>query len=168
MFEFKHLSKEALPAALEKADRYRQLGEPLDAECICRNVLEVDPDNRTAKITLILALSEQLHRHLGEKYSQAHEVVQGLGDEYGHAYYEGLLCERYAKVVLDRNHAGSGYLAYAWFRQAMEQFERAIELRAAGNDDPVLRWNACAGILNRHTDLKPEPKTEIWDIEMLE
>jgi hypothetical protein len=168
MFELKRLSREALSAALERADRYRLLGEPLDAECICRDVLEVDPDNRAAKIALILALSEQLQRHLGEKYRQAHEVVQGLGDEYARAYYEGLLCERRAKVVLDRNDAGSGFLAYAWFRRAMEQFERAIELRPAGNDDPVLRWNTCARILNRRTDLQAEPETRISDIDMLE
>jgi len=164
MFELKRLTREALPAALEKADRYRLLGEPLEAECICRDILEVDPENRTAKVTLLLALSEQLQRRLGEKYDQAHEVVQGLGDEYSRAYYEGLLCERRAKVVLDRNDTGSSSVAYAWFRQAMEHFERAIELRPAGNDDPILRWNTCARILNRHTDLKPEPETRISDM----
>jgi tetratricopeptide (TPR) repeat protein len=164
MFELKRLSVEALPAALEKADRYRLLGEPLEAECICRDVLEVDPQNRVAKITLILALSEQLQRRLAEKYNQAHELVQGLGDEYTRAYYEGLLCERRAKVVLDRNDVGSGSEAYAWFRQAMEHLERAIELRPAGNDDPILRWNTCARILNRHPDLKPEPETRVSDM----
>ena len=164
MFELKHLSREALPAALEKADRYRLLGEPLEAESICSDILEVDPDNRAAKITLVLALSEQLQRRLGEKYDRAREVVLGLDDEYSRAYYEGLLCERRAKVVLDRNDTGSGSVAYAWFRQAMAHFERAIELRPAGNDDPILRWNTCARILNRHTDLKPEPETQISDL----
>jgi hypothetical protein len=166
MFELKRLSREALPGALEKADRYRLLGEPLDAECICRDVLDVDPDNRTAMITLVLALSEQFQRRLGEKYDQAHEIVLELGDEYGRAYYEGLLCERRAKVVLERNDAGSGSMAYSWFTQAMAHFERAIELRPAGNDDPILRWNTCARYLNRHPNLKPEP--EARTPEMLE
>ena len=164
MFELKRLSTEALPAALEKADRYRLLGDALEAECICRDILEVDPDNRAARITLILALSEQLQRRVGEKYDQAHQLIQGLADEYSRAYYEGLLSERRAKVVLDRDDAGSGPAAYAWFRQAMAHFEQAIELRPAGNDDPILRWNTCARILNRHTDLKPEPETRISDM----
>ncbi len=164
MFELKRLSREALPAALEKADRYRLLGEPLEAECICRDILDVDPDNRAAKITLILALSEQLQRRRGEKFDQAHQVIQGLDDEYSRAYYEGLLCERRAKVVLDRNEPGSGSMAYAWFLQAMTHFERAIELRPAGNNDPILRWNTCARILNRHPELKPEPETRMTDM----
>jgi len=28
-------------------------------------------------------------------------------------------------------------------------------LRLAGNDDAVLRWNACARLLERHPELKP-------------
>ena len=37
-----------MPAALEKALRYRLLNEPVEAESICRDVLEVDPDNQAA------------------------------------------------------------------------------------------------------------------------
>jgi tetratricopeptide (TPR) repeat protein len=149
MFELKRLSREALSAALEKADRYRLLGEPLEAESICRDVLAVDPDNRAAKVTLILALSEQLRRGAGEKHEQARELIRGLDDEYVRAYYEGLLCERRAKAVLDRDDIGSDSVAYAWLRQAMEHFERAIGLRPPGNDEAILRWNTCARILNR-------------------
>ena len=46
MFELKPLSREAFPAALEKAERYRLLNEPLEAESICRDILAVDPDNQ--------------------------------------------------------------------------------------------------------------------------
>ena len=35
------------------------LNEPGEAESICRDVLEVDPDNQDALITLLLALTDQ-------------------------------------------------------------------------------------------------------------
>ena len=35
MFELKPLSREAIPRALEKAERYRLLNEPAEAESIC-------------------------------------------------------------------------------------------------------------------------------------
>ena len=38
MFELKPLSNEAVPAALEKAMRYRLLNEPAEAESICHDV----------------------------------------------------------------------------------------------------------------------------------
>jgi hypothetical protein len=38
MSELKSLSKEAIPAALEKAMRYRLLNEPAEAESICLDV----------------------------------------------------------------------------------------------------------------------------------
>ena len=53
MFELKPLSREAIPAALEKAYRYRLLNEPMEAESICRDVLDVDPQNQDALITLL-------------------------------------------------------------------------------------------------------------------
>ena len=57
MFQLKPLSKEAIPAALEKAMRYRLLNEPGEAESICHDILGADPDNQEALVTLLLALS---------------------------------------------------------------------------------------------------------------
>lgn len=34
-----------------------------------------------------------------------------------------------------------------WLLEALAGFERAIALRPAGNDDAILRWNACARTL---------------------
>jgi len=39
MSELKTLSKNAIPGALEKAERYRLLNEPAEAESICLDVL---------------------------------------------------------------------------------------------------------------------------------
>ena len=43
MPEFKTISRDAIPLALEKAERYRLLNEPAQAESICLDVLAVDP-----------------------------------------------------------------------------------------------------------------------------
>jgi len=50
MAELKRLHKDAIPAALEKAERYRLLNEPGEAESICLDILAVDPDNQRALI----------------------------------------------------------------------------------------------------------------------
>src|SRR6266436_320626 len=55
MFELKRLSLEAVPAALERALRYRLLNEPAEAESICHDVLEIDPENQEALVMLLLA-----------------------------------------------------------------------------------------------------------------
>ena len=55
MCELKPLSAAAIPAALEKAERYRLLNEPAEAESICLDVLKTDPENQQAIITLLLA-----------------------------------------------------------------------------------------------------------------
>jgi hypothetical protein len=43
MFELKPLHHEAIPAALEKANRYRLLNEPGAAESIYLDILAIEP-----------------------------------------------------------------------------------------------------------------------------
>ena len=45
--------------------------------------------------------------------------------------------------------------AYDGFRHAMEWYERAEQLRPAGNDDALLRWNSCVRAIERER-LEPE------------
>src|SRR5438445_2904609 len=97
MFELKPLTIEALPAALEKAQRYRLLNEPLEAESICLDVLGVDPDHQQALITLLLALTDQFHDDPGA-LTKARELLPRLEGDYERAYYAGLICERRAKA----------------------------------------------------------------------
>jgi hypothetical protein len=59
MTEPKRLSHEAIPAALEKALRYRMLNEPAEAESICHDVLQIDPENQQALVVLLLALTDR-------------------------------------------------------------------------------------------------------------
>jgi tetratricopeptide (TPR) repeat protein len=156
MFDLKRLSPAAVPAALEKAHRYRLLNEPTDAESICRDVLAVDPDNQDALITLTLALSDQLEERMAAAYEQARETLAKLRDDYRRRYYAGILCERRAKAQMKRGGPRAGHTVHDWFRQAMDHYEGAAAIRPQGNDDALLRWNACARILDAHPELAPE------------
>lgn len=158
MFKLKPLSRQAIPAALEKATCYRYLNEPAEAESICLDVLEVEPENQQALMTLILAFTDQFENELSQPFIKAREAVKRLTDNYCRNYYRGIICERRAKVHFGRDNPGSGHLAYDWFRQAMHAYEKALDQRLAGNDDAVLRWNACARAIMNNADVAPAEK----------
>ena len=155
MFELKPLSKEAIPAALEKASCNRFLNEPVEAESICLDILEVEPQNQQAIITLILSLTDQFRYDLGSAFTKARELFARLNDEYSRIYYRGIICERRARAHMDRGGPGSGHLAYDWLRQAMDAYETAIDKSLTGNDDAILRWNACARMINHNPSVEP-------------
>ncbi|MCI0435982.1 MAG: hypothetical protein L0271_20435 [Gemmatimonadetes bacterium] len=155
MFELKRLSSAGIEAALEKVERYRLLNEPWEAESICLDILEVDPDNQEAIIGLVLARTDQFGSERGATVADAREVLSRLDDEYERLYYTGLVCERQAGMHLHRNATGDGPIAYDWLRQAMAWYEKAEALRPAGNDDPILRWNTCARTIMQHEHVRP-------------
>lgn len=161
MFELKTLSKEAVPKALEKAERYRLLNEPVEAESICRDVLRIEPENQSALVTLLLALTDQFEEHIADAVVQAREILPRLRGAYERAYYAGIIAERRAKAQLRRGGPGSGYTAYATFREALDWYEKAESLRPPGNDDALLRWNTCARILERHPHLRPAAEERV-------
>ena len=163
-FAPKPISLESVPAALDKAHRYRLLNEPSAAESICLDVLAVDPDNQQALETLLLAVTDQFEHEHQAGVRRARDLVPRFDDEYRRQYYAGIICERAALAQLHRlAHAtahGAAQSAYASFRDAMEHFERAESLRPAGNDEAILRWNTCARILDRNPILAPAPREE--------
>jgi hypothetical protein len=160
MFELKPLSREAIPAALERATRYRLLNEPAEAESICLDVLRTDPDNQSALVILLLALTDRFSKGYGVSDTQAHELLSRLHGEYERAYYGGIICERKAKAHLHHGGPGSGFSACELFREAMTWFEKAERLRPSGNDEALLRWNTCARIIMRNK-LSPRPQENI-------
>src|ERR1700730_10883948 len=98
MYEPKPITKHAVPAALERALRYRLLNEPLEADSICRDVLAVDPDNQEALVTLLLALTDQFDSQFAEALVASKHLLPQLEGEYKRAYYEGIIYERWAKA----------------------------------------------------------------------
>ena len=140
-FELKSLSLEAVPRALEKAVRYRLLNEPSEAASICLDVLHADADNHDARVTLLLALTDQFE-HEGATPVEALSCAEALRDEYERAYYTGIVFERETRAYLQRKNVVRS-AAYDGFRHAMEWYERAETLRPPGSVDALLRWNSC-------------------------
>jgi len=155
MSTLKKISPNGIERALEKVDRYRLLNEPGDAESICQDILEVDPQNQRALVALLLARTDQFQHGRGA-VAGAREILPRLTSEYQRAYYAGIICERWARARHNRGAPGAPATVYQWLREAMDWYEKAEALRPAGNDDPLLRWNACARHLARHPELKPE------------
>jgi len=156
MYELKPLHPRAIPAALEKAHRYRLLNEPVEAESICLDVLDLEPESEQALVTLVLALSDQLGRHVAGTFERARAVAARMSDEYDREYYAGVLCERWGKAQFRRGTPAAGAMAYDWLVQAMGHFDRAQALSPPDNDDAILRWNACARFIDRHPQVAPE------------
>ncbi len=154
MFELKTLSPEAVPRALSKAERYRLLNEPGEAVSICLDALEIDPTNQEAVATLLLAITDQFDggaAHVNDAWT----TVARLTDQYERAYYTGIVHERRAKAFLKHATPRGGSRAYEWLREAMACYEKAEALRAPNNDDPLLRWNACARLIMSDHHLVP-------------
>ena len=155
MDDVKPISREAIPLALQKAERYRIIADPSSAESICLDVLGVEPDNQQALMTLLLAITDQFAGGPTEGVRRARELLPRLNDRYRQAYYAGIICERCAKALLRRDTPGSEELAYPWFRDAMTWYEKAESIRPLHNDDTLLRWNACARLIMRDEHLVP-------------
>ena len=160
MLEPKPLTKDGIARAVERAERYRFLNEPVEAESICLDVLAAEPENQRALVLLLLALTDQFEEGTADAVERAREVLSRLRDEYERTYYAGLIAERRAKAQLRQNAFGAGYVAYELLREAMGFYQAAEGIRPAGNDDALLRWNTCVRILQRRPDLSAAPKEE--------
>ena len=157
-FELKTISSSAVNRAIEKAEQYRLLNDPEQAESICLDVYAVDQYNQRNLITLILAITDQF-ADSGTRVNTAKlkEYVAALDNDYQRAYYSGIIAERKAKAYLGRAHAS--VFAYDGYREAMGWYEKADEIRPAGNDDARLRWNSCVRMIRRES-LRPLPEDD--------
>ena len=161
MSDLKKLSKDAIPAALEKAERYRLLNEPGEAESICLDILETDSENQQAIITLLLALTDRFEKGYAVSDTQTKELLARIKSEYDRTYYTGIVSERRAKTKLRSNTPDCRFQAYDLFREAMDWFAKAETIRPAGHDDALLRWNTCARIIARNNLVAREPEERI-------
>lgn len=160
MYSLKPITSAGVPAALQKAERYRLLNDWTAAESICQDVLDVDPANQDALIMMLLAITDGFGDNTAEAVARARAVLPHLDDEYKRHYYAGIICERRATTHLRRGGPRAHEVADGWLREAMPHYERAEHLRPAGNDDAILRWNACARLLNNIERLHPRVHEE--------
>jgi tetratricopeptide (TPR) repeat protein len=154
MFELKPITTKGLPRAVAKAERYRLLNEPQEAESICRDILAIDPDNQEVLVMLLLAITDQFGRSAHVGSDRAQEVLVKLRGDYERAYYSGVISERWGKAqIRTRAHAG---MFSGFFQQAMGWYEKAMALAPAGNDDAILRWNACVRFQEQDPSLRSD------------
>jgi hypothetical protein len=149
MFQLKPISRESIPAAIEKAERYRLLDEPNLAESICLDILETDPQHSKAIIILLLSITDQFSASSTGDVNRARQLLPRLQNEYEKNYYAGIISEREGMVLLNRMKGGQ-FAVYEWLREAMDFYEKAEAIRPPGNDDAILRWNTCARQIMRH------------------
>src|SRR5260370_3549222 len=117
-------------------------------------MLEVESGKQEALISLTLGLTDQIAQH-ASAFANALATVDRLEAAYDRAYYAGIAWERRAKAYYYGIGRSSHHYAYEWIVEALRLFEEAERHRVAGNDDAVLRWNACVRFLARHKELAP-------------
>ena len=83
-YNLKPISPAAIPEALQKAERYRLLNEPSEAQSICEDILAIEPHNQDALVILVLSITDQLEQ--GGPEREAREVVKRLSSPYHRAY----------------------------------------------------------------------------------
>lgn len=144
-YKLKSISHAGVAEALAKVELYRYLNEPEESESICRDILAVEPKQQLALRFLGLSITDQFTGGVHDRYREVEETFQKLGDPYERHYYTGLLYERRAKAQLTAGQ--SPHTLLPLFEQALQCFAEAEEIRPAGNDDAILRWNRCVRLL---------------------
>ena len=159
--KLKVISRAGIPEAVSKAELYRYLNEPEEAESICRDILAVEPDHQLAMRLLGLAITDQFRGDASDRYAEAEKIFEALTRQYEHLYYTGLLHERRAKAQML---VGRPLRALApLFEAAMRCFEEAEKIRPSDNDDSILRWNRCARLLQSHPGFREENEFQGFD-----
>ncbi len=147
MSELKPISEKGIQRALEKVDRYRLLNDPVEAESICLDILEIDPENQRAIVMFLLTLTDQFNSGVTSKTPIA--LLPRIKDEFRREYYRGIILEREAKAALSRGLPGSHHDAYEWLEEAKEAFQTADDMSPDDDDDAILRWNACVRTIEK-------------------
>ena len=144
-YKLKYISPAGIAEAIAKAELYRSLNEPEEAESICRDILSIEPQHQLALRLLGLALTDQFTGGASDRYQEAEQTFKQLDDPYERLYYMGILYERRAKAQL--NTGLPPHTLLPLFEQALRSFAEAEKICPAGNDDAILRWNRCVRLL---------------------
>jgi tetratricopeptide (TPR) repeat protein len=159
--KLKTISKSGIAEAVAKAELYRYLNEPEEAESICRDILAADPKHMLGLRTLGLSITDQFTGEGADRYQEVEEIFKSLSDPYERSYYTGLLYERRAKAQL---HAGrAAHTLLPLLERAMHCFTEAERIHPPGNDDAILRWNRCVRLLQSRPDFEWEADFASFD-----
>jgi hypothetical protein len=143
--DLKQISGACIPEAISKAQVYRYLNEPGEAESICRDILAEELDNQDALRLLGLAITDQFTGEVSDRYAEAESVFRRISSEYERIYHLGIVRERKAKAQLRAGRPS--HTVYPILEEAMRLFEQAEQIRPPDNDESILRWNRCVRLL---------------------
>ena len=143
----KPISVGNLEAARAKAERYRLLNEPREAESISLDILAAAPDDQGALLTLLLSITDQFKDDLLPNLRRAQALLDRIDGEYDRYYYTGIITERWAKALLANDAVCKDRRVYDGLKEAMGWYEKAESVRPPDNEDSILRWNTCARIV---------------------
>ena len=164
--KLKPLGARNLAAAVALAKHYRDLNQPEEAESICRDILDVAPDNDDAWRLLGLALTDRFPAAWMTLFDEACAAFGKLRSEYDRVYYTAIAWERYAKAQLE---GGRAHNAIHAFEEALGRFEEADKLGSADDPASILHYNRCIRALTTHPEIvrvsneAPEPDYEFGD-----
>jgi tetratricopeptide (TPR) repeat protein len=161
-FKLKTISKGGIPEAISKAELYRSLNEPEEAESICRDILAVEPEHQLAIRLLGLAITDQFCGEALDRHGEAEGLFQRLVARYERVYYSGLLHERRAKAQMRVGRPP--HTLVPLFAEAMRCFAEAETIRPPDNDDALLRWNRCARLLQSYPSLHEGKEPEAFEV----
>jgi hypothetical protein len=120
------------------------------------DVLTIEPENSQALSCLLLALTDQFGGGVSGLVEQAKQLLPRFSGAYERIYYAGIISERYAKHQLHSDHPGARFAAYEYLIEAIKHYDQAEALAPKGNDDAILRHNACVRIIERHLLVAPQ------------
>src|SRR5260370_5231630 len=134
--KLKTISKAGIPEAISKAELYRSLNEPEEAESICHDILAVEPEHQLALRLLGLAITDQFCGDASDRHGEAEKLFQRLDAHYERLYYTGLLHERRAKAQM---RAGRHPPSLApLFLEPMPCFPHSDPIPPPNHDAPLL------------------------------
>ena len=81
-FKLKTISRAGIPEAVSKAELYRSLNEPEEAESICQDILAVEPEHQLALRLMGLAITDQFSGDASERYREVEALFLRLTERY--------------------------------------------------------------------------------------
>lgn len=155
--DLKILETGEIDAALAAAEACWSRSEVEVAQSICQDILEADPDHPTALELLFLSRVALLSKGLPKGVERAQELIPRFGSEFDRAFFSGVLRETQARYLLERRGRHSSFVAYSWFRHAMDDFDEA-STKDPNRPEPRLHWNACLRTLQANPQCVPAPE----------
>jgi len=159
--KLKSISKSGIAEAISKAELYRYLNEPEEAESICRDILAADPGQQLALRMLGLSITDQFAGGVADRYAEVEKIFESLEAPYERSYYTGLLLERRAKAQLRAGR--SPHTLLPLLEEALQCFAEAEKAHPPGNDDAILRWNRCVRLLQSRPDFESQGELAPFD-----